>query len=113
MLVARRHLFVVMAALDRETLLEELNRLLDVGEPLLTLFPRKYPGDPHNDWILQLPGSISDEMGWYALEVSWRAWNWDDYQDVRQRDTVTSTLKTIVDDAKAGLLGWRAIGVLD
>lgn len=96
-----------MAAMDKEALIKEVNRLLDAGEPLLTKFPKYY----QNEWPLELPYNISPDMRWYADSVAWRAQDRKGYLDFRQHDT-TTYLARLVEDLEAGLLGWRAIGVL-
>ena len=62
--------------MNRETLIAELNRLLDLGEPLLDVFPKERP---NSKW-LQLPDNISDEMRWYANYVVTRAWDLKQFQ---------------------------------
>ena len=93
--------------MDRETLLEEINRLLDAGEPLLTVFPSQHS----EDWSLQLPDNTSGEMLWYVRHVTWRAWAPKEYQYIQKRHS-TVYLAELVNDFEAGLLSWRAIGVL-
>ena len=97
----------MIIAMDRETLIEELDRLLDVGEPLLAVFPQRYPGV----WRLRLPGNISPEMWGYADHVARRECYRERYQDYRRQDT-TDYLAGLVKQCESGLLGWRAIGVL-
>lgn len=97
--------------MSRETLVAELNRLLDVGEPLLTLFLKQFM----DGWALQLPDNISPEMRRCAFSVAYRAKDRRRYrrryQDLIQRET-NDYLAERVEEAKAGLLGWRSIGVL-
>lgn len=56
--------------MGRVSLIAVLHRLLDVGEPLLTVFPKKFS----NGWVLELPDSISEEMRVYADDVAYRKW---------------------------------------
>lgn len=93
--------------MNREALLDELDRLLDAGEPLLTLFPKRHPEKSG----LQLPNNISYEMRWYANDVALRAKSRKQYRDCRQRNTI-NYVAGLVKKFEAGLLGWRAIGVL-
>ena len=90
--------------MNHATLLAELRRLLGLGEPLLTVFPKQHPDSQR----LQLPANISEEMRWYADEVALGAW---EYQDYRQQNS-TEYLAWLVKQREVGLLGWRAIGVL-
>lgn len=92
--------------MSREALLVELFRVLDLGEPLLAVFPK------HLDhWSLVLPDGISPEMRWYADSVAWRAEDRFRYRGFRQRESA-DYLVGLVEDFGVGLLGWRAIGVL-
>lgn len=100
-------MFATMTTIGSETLLKELNQLLDLGEPLLTVFPKRHT----DDWTLQLPNNISDEMKWYAGDVALRATHPKTYQNYRQQNS-TTYLTRLVEHTKAGLLGWCAIGVL-
>lgn len=99
-----------MTAPNHETLLEELNRLLDVGEPLLTMLPKKRPGG----WMLQIPDNISYEMFWYAYDVAWRAENREQYLNSRSNAAKVNKINLAewVTFCESGLLGWRAIGML-
>ena len=103
----------MIIAMDREALIEELDRLLDVGEPLLAVFPsrKKKGAGGWIGWILQLPDNISDDMRWYADSVALRARNRELYQTSRRRDSIDH-LAEVVTYCESGLLGWRAIGVL-
>ena len=101
------HLLTAMVVRSKETLWEELNRLLDLGEPLLILFPQQYTQGSR----LQLPGNVSPEMGWYANYVAWRAWNREKHQNSHRQEP-TSCLAELVKDLEVGLWGWRAIGPL-
>lgn len=98
----------ILPFMNKEALLVELDRLLDLGEPLLDVFPKKYS----DDWVLLLPENISYDMWWYAGDVAWRAGKREAYQDYRQRDSKVF-LAGLVRDFEVGLLGWRAIGVLE
>lgn len=92
--------------MNRETIIEEIDRLTNVGEPLLTMFPHQYP----DSYDLALPDGISHDMAWYAEQVSYcsvyskSALWW--------RSSTAPTLKKVLSKTKAGLDGWRVIGVL-
>lgn len=101
------HLFAIMVAMGREILLEELDRLLGFGYPLLAVFPVQ----PRQGFLLQLLDSVSVEMRWYADEVASRASGTEDYWDFR-RGSSTFFLVGWVKDMGAVLLGWCAVGVL-
>lgn len=96
-----------MAAVDRENLISELNRLLAAGEPLLTLFPQQ----PDDHSTLQLPNNISPEMYWYARDVTLRASNGNRCRE-RYLQHSAYHLRNLVQYFEAGLLGWRAVGAL-
>lgn len=96
-----------MAATDKETLLEELNLLLDRGKPLVSVFPKH----GQENWWLELPDNTSIEMRCYARHVVWSVWDLKEYQHVRQQYS-TVYLSGLVKTCQAGLLGWRAVGVL-
>lgn len=98
---------VTMPAIDKEGLLAEICRLLDQGEPLLSVFPKDLP-DP---FILKLPETISDEMWGYANDVSARSWAPEEFLEVWGR-VENYQLEQEVKDLEAGLLGWRAVGVI-
>lgn len=102
-----------MVTPGKETLLTELDRLLDVGEPLLAAFPKYYlyRNQYCNDWRLQLPNTISDDMRWYADHFAWRASNRKRCQN-HLRNQPTAYLTGVARILKAGLLGWRAVGIL-
>lgn len=95
----------MMTATYHATLFDELNRLLDLGEPLLTLYQRQHPAY----WALVLPDNISPEMRCYADEVSLRAWGPEEYPDYRQKHSSVS-VGELVEKSKAGLLGWALSG---
>lgn len=56
-------------------------------EPLLNVFPRKYPSRTQG-WWLQLPHNVSPEMREYADSVARRAWIRHLCQSFRQQDTI-------------------------
>lgn len=93
--------------MNRDTLLEELHRLLDSGEPLVTMFPKQHPGW----WPLELPDNVSDDMRWYADNVAWRAEDREWYQHYRQQNAIEYIARS-VKTLEVGLLGGRAIGAL-
>lgn len=72
-----------------------------------TVFPKKHP----DDWWLQLPDNISDDMDWYANDVGWSAGKREQYRGYLQSNPNVDVV-WLVDKYRAGLLGWRAIGVL-
>lgn len=96
---------VCCLVMDRTDLLSELDRLLGLGEPLLTWFPEDGWGEP------ELPDRISSEMRRYAGFVFWRAGRGAQYRDLRRHGSIAG-LKAKVKDCARGLLGWRAVGVL-
>ena len=87
-----------------QSLYEKLDQLLTYGEPLLAAFPTLTPGHtlPH------LPDNISDEMRLFAHHVAYRTQNPQSYS----RDEPAPILRARITTCEAGLLGWRAIGVL-
>lgn len=95
--------------MKKERLCEKLGRLLDVGEPLLTVFPKKHP----DDLWLQLPDTISDDMSRYAYHVALRAEvGRDIYQRYWSQAETTPDLLELIPTCESGLLGWRALGIL-
>lgn len=96
--------------MNRETVLTKLHQLLDQGEPLLTTFPQKH----EDDYLLELPTSISEEMRLYAHEVSYRSgWDHEAYTKWLQGKLFnTADLLELTRVCEAGLSGWRAIGAL-
>lgn len=99
--------------MSKDALLAELDRLLDAGEPLLTLFPKLRSGS----CLLLLSGNLSPEMRLYAQTVALRTvtdgeectdGGEGDYRRLFSSDYLTE----LVEAHTAGLLGWRAIGVL-
>lgn len=92
--------------MNKEALLDELDRLLSAGEPLLTAFPTRFKN------YLELPDNITSEMGWYADEVSFLAsLGTEQHQTIRRQYSLASLTK-IINCCETGLLGWRSIGVL-
>lgn len=101
-------MYAQMPVTNRERLFGEAHRLLDQGEPLLALFPRRYS----MGWLLELPGTVSLEMRFYADEVAFRAeLGRVAYQNVRQQNS-DDYLRFLVGSCGSGLLGWRAVGVI-
>lgn len=93
--------------MDKEDLLEELARLLDRGELLLAAFPKAHP----DGWTLRLPAGVSNDMRWYAHDVSWRELDREQWWDYRLWNS-TSYLRDLVEKCETGLLGWRAVGLI-
>lgn len=92
----------------KDVLIAEIYRLLDMGEPLLTAFPKSHPGG----W-LQLPDGISDAMESYAHEVSARAeWGRARHQQRWALHYSLPQLQKLASTYEAGLLGWRAVGAI-
>lgn len=86
---------------------QELDRLLELGEPLLTVFPKA----DHSGWLLQLPANVSSDMRWYANLASLKKNNRHMYWKALQQFT-TEELAKQAKICETGILGWRAIGVL-
>lgn len=95
------------SVVDRNIVLEELNRLLGAGEPLLTAFPNQYP----NGFLLHLPDNTSDEMRLYANDVTLRARDRTEHNLIQQQLS-TPELKKWAQSCEAGLSGWCHIGAL-
>lgn len=99
--------YFVLFVMDRGALIAELDRLLDAGVSLLVLFPGKCSAGRQ----LDLPDHISEEMRAYAGYVGLRAWYREEYEDYRSWISYASFVRW-VGVCAAGLVGWRALGVV-
>lgn len=88
----------------------KIDRLLELGEPLLAAFPKRYPEYPDSS-ALTLPHNISYNMRWYAHQVAFRAGH-SELHRYNIRALTAKTLTDLVKDLEDGFLGWRALGVL-
>lgn len=102
------HMFDRRWSLLKGPIIAEFGRLLDMGELLLAVFPRQCS----DGWLLQLPGNISWEMVWYAQQVALRERDLDGWREGRESDPL-SVLRGKVGVCDAGLVGWRALGVIN
>lgn len=93
--------------MNRQSLIAKVERLITVEDPLLTTFP---PLKSHI-FQLQLPNNISEEMYWYAHDVAYRAWDNESFRKGWEH-TPTPNIAKWIKDTETGLLGWRAVGVL-
>lgn len=91
---------------NEETPMEELDRLLDLGEPLLAVFPKQLL----DGWSFEVPDNVSPEMRRRAYSVALRE------RIVKGREcrclAGAFRLARLAKRAEVGLLGWRAVGVV-